>query len=266
MQAKILIVDDEANLRKTMRVILSKAGFEVEEASEGKEALKILNGKDFDMAFVDLQMPGIGGIELLGKIRELDKDLPVIILTGNATLDTAIEAVRKGARDYIFKPADPNLIIARIRDILSEEKQPSRQREIVNQIQELVAELQTVTDQDGEVTQGLYNTLPAVDPERFLRKGVFILDLHARHLMLNNEYLALSPSNFDYMVTLVRHSPKSISYEKLVKESQGYDVTRHEAREMTRWRIHELRKTLETDPKNPQYIITMRGNGYRLIS
>lgn len=266
MKAKILIVDDEANLRKTLSMILTKAGFEVQQAPEGKTALALLKEQSFDLTFIDLMMPGISGIELLGKIRMIHPEMPVLILTANATLDTAIEAVHSGARDYILKPADPNLITTRINEVLAEQQQSSRQREIVNQIQNLVSELQDISPSDGQVTQGIFTTLPAVNPERFLQRGLFTLDLHARHLMLNNSLIPLSPSNFDYMVTLVRHSPEEISYEKLVKESQGYEVTRHEAQEMTRWRIHELRKALEPDPKNPQYLITLRGKGYRLVT
>ena len=66
------------------------------------------------------------------------------------------------------------------------------------------------------------------------------------------------------MGTLLRHAPKPVAYKTLVKESHGYEVTIAEARDLARWRIHELRKVIETDPKRPQYILTLRGTGYRL--
>ena len=264
MAPSILIVDDEANLRKTLSRILEKEGYDVTTTSSGEQALQFMQAGGYDLAFVDLMMSGMDGITLLGEIRGLYPDMPVLILTAHATLNTAIEAVREGARDYMIKPADPPLIIARVEEILAEQKQPKRQREIIHQIQNLVAELQHEDEQEKEISSGLLHTLPATDPSRFLQRGPFTLDLHARHLMVDNNYVPLSPSNFDYLVTLVRHCPNAITYEKLVSESQGYEVTRNEAREMTRWRIHELRKALEENPKKPTYIITVRGSGYRL--
>jgi DNA-binding response OmpR family regulator len=266
MGSTILIVDDEENLRKTLSRILSKAGYSVTTASSGEEGLSLLQAGAFDMAFIDLLMPGIGGVELLGEIREIYPDMPVLILTAHATLETAIEAVRKGARDYLMKPADPQLILDRVKDILSEQRQPQRQREILTQIQNLVSELHEISQPGEEPAGNVMNVRPPTDPTRFLQRGPFTLDMHARHLMLNDTYISLSPSNFDYLVTLVRHCPNPVTYEVLVRESQGYDLTRVEAREMARWRIHELRKAIEEDPKNPKYLITVRGSGYRLVA
>lgn len=264
MSATILIVDDEENLRLTLSKILTKAGYNVTTASSGEDALRLLQAGAYELTFIDLLMPGIGGLVLLGELRKLYPEMPVLILTAHATLDSAIEAVRQGARDYLVKPADPELIIARVKEILLEQTQPQRQREILSQIQNLVSELHQF-NQPGEETQiNPLHMLPPTDPARFLQRGPFSLDLHARHLMMDGTYVPLSPTNFDYMVALVRHAPNPVGYEVLVREAQGYEMTRAEAREMARWRIHELRKAIEEDSKNPHYIITIRGSGYRL--
>jgi DNA-binding response OmpR family regulator len=264
MSPTILIVDDEENLRKTLSRILTNEEFDVSSASSGEEALQFLQAGAYDLAFIDLVMTGMDGMTLLGEIRSLYPEMPVLILTANATLDSAVEAVRQGARDYLVKPADPPLIIARVNEILAEQKQPQRQREILFKIQNLVSEFQQLSGHPDDVPTSLPLTLPATDPSRFLQRGPFTLDLHARHLMMENNFIPLSPSIFDYMVTLVRHCPNAVTYEVLVSESQGYEVTRYEGREMARWRIHELRKALEPDPKKPRFIITVRGSGYRL--
>jgi len=104
------------------------------------------------------------------------------------------------------------------------------------------------------------------DPARFLQRGPFVLDLQARLLSLDGQYVPLSPTNFDYLVALVRHAPQPVSYQVLVREAQGYDVSLVEAREMTRWRIHELRKAIEEDSKSQKYLITVRGSGYKLMA
>jgi DNA-binding response OmpR family regulator len=107
-------------------------------------------------------------------------------------------------------------------------------------------------------------SLPPANSARFLKKGIFELDLHARHAALNGQYIPVTGIYFDYLGTLLRHAPKAVAYKTLVKESQGYDVAIAEARDLASWRIHELRKMIEVDPKRPRYILTVRGTGYRL--
>ena len=137
MTASILIVDDEEKLRMTLSRILSKAGYNVTTAASGEEALNLTQAGAFELAFIDLMMPGIGGLALLAEFRKYYPEMPVLILTAHATLESAIEAVRQGARDYLLKPADPRKIIERVEEILTEQQQPQRQREILSQIQNL---------------------------------------------------------------------------------------------------------------------------------
>lgn len=262
MTASILIVDDEEKLRITLSRILSKAGHNVTTAASGEEALNLTQAGAFQLAFIDLMMPGIGGLALLAQFRKYYPDMPVLILTAHATLESAIEAVRQGARDYLLKPADPQKIIQRVEEILDEQQQPQRQREILSQIQSLVSELGQGSEQDSDLP-----TMQAPnDPARFLQRGPFVLDLQARLLSLEGAYIPLSPTNFDYLVVLLRHAPRPVSYQVLVREAQGYDVSLIEAREMTRWRIHELRKAIEKDSKSPKFLVTVRGNGYKLMT
>jgi two-component system, NtrC family, response regulator PilR len=101
---KILIVDDDRNLRKMLAFVLDKEGYQVEEAISGLEALKKLKGRNFDLVISDIRMPDLNGIELLKKIKTHDQDLPVIMITAYATTDDAIEAMKLGAEDYITKP------------------------------------------------------------------------------------------------------------------------------------------------------------------
>ncbi len=265
MQFKILVTDDEVNLRTTLAKILETANYAVKTAANPQEALKYLQAETFDLAFLDLRMPDMDGLTLLAEIRGLFPDMPVLILTAHASLESAMEAVRRGARDYLLKPVDPDIILARVKEVVSELEQPARRREIVSSIQSLLSELQQINGGDFQSTN-LLSALPPTDPSRFLQRGPFTVDLHARHVILNDDFIPLSPSNFDYLVTLLRHSPNPVSYEVLVKESQGYEMTRIEAQEMARWRIHELRKAIEPVPGKHQHIITVRGQGYRLVT
>jgi DNA-binding response OmpR family regulator len=262
-QNSILIVDDENRLRLSLSLILQKENYRVETAAHAEEALDCLQLHEYDLMFLDLNMPGMSGIDLLVEIHRQVPHLPVLILTAHAALESAIQAVRLGARDYLVKPIEPALILTRVAEILAESEQPARKKEIVGQIQGLLAELQKIEGEDATPTSALA-ALPPANPARFLKRGNFDLDLHARHATLNGKYIPVTGIYFDYLGTLVSHAPKPVAYKTLVKESQGYDLAISEARDLARWRIHELRKVIETDPKQPRYILTVRGTGYRL--
>jgi DNA-binding response OmpR family regulator len=262
-QKTILIVDDDDHLRLSLSLILQKEHYRVDAVANGEAALDCLKSHDYDLMFLDLNMPGISGIDLLAKIHRQAPHMPVLILTAYAALESSIQAVRLGARDYLIKPVEPALILTRVAEILAESEQPVRKKEIVGQIQALLAELQKM-EGEGTTPTSTLAALPSADPARFLKKGMFELDLHARHATLNGQYIEVTGIYFDYLSTLLRHAPKAVEYRTLVKESQGYDVAIAEARDLARWRIHELRKIIEADPEQPQYILTVRGTGYRL--
>ena len=262
-QDSILIVDDEDHLRRSLSLILQKENYRVTAVSNAEEALECVRSQEYDLMFLDLNLPGMSGIDLLVEVAKRVPHLPVLILTAHAALESAIQAIRLGARDYLIKPVEPVMILTRVRELLAESKQPARKKEIVGQLQALLVELQKM---EGEE---IYSTsaLAAVSPDnsaRFLKKGPFELDLHARHVTLNGKYIPVTGIYFDYLGTLLRHAPKAVAYVTLVKETQGYDVATAEARDLARWRIHELRKLIEEDPERPQYILTVRGVGYRL--
>jgi len=262
-QNTILIVDDENHLRLSLSLILQKENYRVETAATAEEALDYLKKQEYDLMFLDLSLPGMSGIDLLVQIHNQFPHLPVLILTAHAALESAIQAVRLGARDYLIKPVEPALILSRVAEILAESRQPHGKKEIVDQLQSLLAELQRIEGEGTTPTSALA-ALPPADSARFLRKGDFDLDLHARNAMLIGKYVPVTGIYFDYLSTLLRHAPKAVPYSALVKESQGYDVTVAEARDLARWRIHELRKVIEVDPRQPRYILTVRGTGYRL--
>jgi DNA-binding response OmpR family regulator len=264
VQRSILVVDDEPNLRHTLSLILKQAGYLVTTASNAKETMHSLEAGPFDLVCLDIKLPDINGLSLLPEIRKLYAEMPVLILTGHATVDTAMESVRHGARDYIIKPVDPGYLLGRVKEILSEKTQSQKRRELIEQIQNLLLELNEI---DGTLIPpaSLLTSVSPVDPTRLLRKGSLTLDLHTRTVVCGDEVITLPPSRFDYLVTLVRHSPDPVTYETLVMESQGYQVTRSEAREIARWQVHELRKAIELEPDNPKLIITIRNVGYRLV-
>jgi DNA-binding response OmpR family regulator len=260
---KILIVDDEPLLRRSLALILQGKGYQVTTAANAQEGLQAIQKDRMDLVFLDINLPDRSGVTLLPEIRHLYPDLPVLFLTAHATLETAVDAVNLGARGYLLKPIDPGNILFRIEEILSEQKQEKRRGEITAQIQALASELlQQATQEEVPPAQ------PApveMDVSRYLQVGPITLDLHTNQVLLSGRSISLRPTTFDYLVTLVRHTPNPVSYQTMVKEAQGYEMTRAEAREVTRWHIHELRKALDEDTHVPRYIFTVRDVGYRFV-
>jgi len=116
--SNILIIDDEKAIRKTLSEILSYEGYKIDEAGDGEEGLKKFREKSYDVVLCDIKMPKLDGIEFLDKSRETNPDIPVIMISGHGTIETAVEAVKKGAYDYISKPPDLNRLLITIRNAM----------------------------------------------------------------------------------------------------------------------------------------------------
>lgn len=118
MPQTILIIDDEPAIRKALKEILTFEGFEIQEASDGVEGLKKLKENDFDCVLCDIKMPKMDGLEVLAGSREMKPDLPFILISGHGTIETAVEAVKNGAYDFISKPPDLNRMLITIRNAM----------------------------------------------------------------------------------------------------------------------------------------------------
>jgi DNA-binding NtrC family response regulator len=116
--SSILIIDDERAIRKTLTEILGFEGYKIEEASDGEEGLRKFKEKNYDLVLCDIKMPKLDGIEFLEKAKELNSEVPIIIISGHGNIETAVEAVKKGAYDYISKPPDLNRMLITLRNAM----------------------------------------------------------------------------------------------------------------------------------------------------
>ncbi|MCW3103735.1 MAG: Fis family transcriptional regulator [Bacteroidetes bacterium] len=116
--AKILIIDDEKSIRKTLREILEYEKYQVDEASDGVEGLGMIQKERYDIVLCDIKMPKMDGIEVLEKVMQLSIDTPVVMVSGHGNIETAVEAVKKGAFDFIAKPLDLNRLLVTIRNAM----------------------------------------------------------------------------------------------------------------------------------------------------
>ena len=124
-EERILVVDDEAHIVKMCIRALQAAGFEAEGVSNGTEAIERCQREAFDLLLLDLKMPGLGGLEVLRAVKELDPDIAVIIVTGYGTLESAVEAMRLGAQEYLNKPFDGDGLVAAVQQVLAKKLQAS---------------------------------------------------------------------------------------------------------------------------------------------
>jgi two-component system, NtrC family, nitrogen regulation response regulator NtrX len=141
--ADILIIDDEKAIRKTLTEILSFEGYKIDEASDGEEGLKKFKEKTYDLILCDIKMPKLDGIEFLQKAVEVNADVPIIMISGHGNIETAVEAVKKGAYDYISKPPDLNRLLITIRNAMDKSSLVTETKALkrrVSKVQEMIGE------------------------------------------------------------------------------------------------------------------------------
>lgn len=137
----ILIIDDEKAIRKTLSEILSFEGYKIDEASDGEEGLKKFKEKTYDVVLCDIKMPKLDGIEFLQKAGESNPDVPIIMISGHGNIETAVEAVKKGAYDYISKPPDLNRLLITIRNAMDKSSLVTETKVLkrkVSKVQEMI--------------------------------------------------------------------------------------------------------------------------------
>jgi DNA-binding response OmpR family regulator len=263
MAGKILIIDDELVLRQTLARILQHEGFEVTTAESGEQGLAFLEATNYDLVYLDIRMPGLSGPEVLTLIHASHPTIPVVLFTAQPDINSALEAIRSGATDYLLKPLKPDTIIERTKTILAAQYKEQRKREVQSQIEVLQAELKRI-DEEGSVAPAASGAIAS--PERYVKRGALVLDLHARRLSIGERVFSLPPTSFNYLLVLARHAPEVVDYQTLVAEAQGYQAEAHEAKELSKWHIHHIRQAIEPDERNPTYLFNVRGIGYRLLA
>jgi two-component system KDP operon response regulator KdpE len=221
---KVLVVDDEPQIRRVMRLILAGENYEVIEARSGEAAL--LRFREFlpDLVLLDLNMPGMSGLETCRIIRETS-DVPIVVLTVRHEEEEKVEALDAGADDYVTKPFGKKELLARIRAALRRSPVSS------------TAGLRTFVSGDLEI------------------------DFEARKISSGKKSVRLTPKEFDLLRYLVSHAGKPVPHRELLQAVWGPDYG--DQTDYLRVFITHLRKKIETNPARPQYILTEPWIGYR---
>jgi two-component system KDP operon response regulator KdpE len=223
-QGTLLIVDDERSIRVSLRTILSSIGFEIIEAARGEEALSLVRTAPFDAVLLDINMPGIGGVEVCRQMREGSARLPIVMLTVQGSEDRKVEALNAGADDYITKPFQLRELIARLKAAVRRNKAfESEETEILI----------------GDVK---------LDPVRHLvqKKG---------------RSVHLTPKQFELLHYLMANAGRPVPHAKLLRTVWGPEYG--DELEYLRTFVRQLRTKIEDDPGNPKYLMTEAHIGYR---
>ena len=258
--ASIMIVDDEATARISLAEILRLEGYQVSTAASGEESMSLLQKSEqpFDLIVLDLKMPGMDGLEVTQAIHKQSPGTVVILLTAFATLETAVQAIREGAHDYLIKPCPIPEILESVHKGLEKRKQEQKRQHLVSQLKHTLTELAAVEGADIEGETQLANETH----NRFIRIDNFMIDRQKHVATLHGEPLDLTPTEFKILTCLIETPNQVWSPQELVRRAQGYETDAWGARAIVRVHIRRLRKKVEKEPSNPQYIINKRGVGY----
>ena len=223
----VLIVDDEARMRRFIRMNMELEGYQVIEAQNGLRALEQIRQYTPDVVVMDVMMPEMDGFETLRLLRELST-VPVILLTVKADEDDKIQGLALGADDYVTKPFSPRELISRVTAVL-------RRAE-----------------------------WPAPPPRTILKiDDRFSIDFNRHQVIVDGERMDLRPTEYRLLSHLVQNAGWVVPHDTLLAKIWGYEY--REETHYLRLYINYLRKKIEADPANPQYILTERGVGYRFV-
>lgn len=269
--ANVLVVDDEGANRYSVSKTLQRVGYMVSEAASGEEALENIQKTLFDVVLTDIRMPGIDGVELLRRIKDEAPDAIVILMTGYATLGTAVEALRLGAHDYLIKPSSSQDIRQSVARGVERARNLKRRRNLLDAIRTDVFEL---TQNEPEVlnigydlSEGGEARLRESIPEpvnNSMQLGPLTVYPGAYQIAIGDQDIDLTPTEFDLLLYLAAHRGRVVPCHELVREVRGYTVDEAEAREVIRPHVSNLRRKLKSAEQDADLIVNVRGIGYRL--
>jgi DNA-binding response OmpR family regulator len=253
MTTKILVVDDEKAARKSLADILRLEGYEVDAVEDGAGALTLLGEYHFDLMLLDIRMPGMGGVEVMQRAVEISPSTQIILLTAHGSMESAIEALRFGAHDYLIKPSSPQEILSSVASALAQQAESQHKRILIDQLETSLQQLKDVegVSQTNVVGQRVVN----------LPDGVMV-DLARREIWRGNDRVTLTPTEGKLLKVLFENKGRVMTHKDLVFLVQGYEITDWEAPEVLRPLVSRLRRKLSTFPNGENWIVNVRGTGY----
>jgi two-component system alkaline phosphatase synthesis response regulator PhoP len=223
---RILVVDDDDNVRRLVTAYLEREGYQVIQAADGASALRAVEVSAPDLVVLDLMLPGTGGLQVARRISAA-RELPILMLTARGDEDDVLRGFEAGADDYLIKPFSPRVLVARVRAILRR------------------------VGLEGEEREGAVEV------------GGLSLDARTREVTVDSAPVDLTSLEFDLLHALVDHPGWVYSREQLLEQVWGYDYLGDSR--VIDVHVANLRKKLGDDPVDPRFIRTVRGVGYKFL-
>jgi two-component system KDP operon response regulator KdpE len=225
MPARILVVDDEPKLLELVRWILERSGFEVLEVQDGREAIRKVQEELPSLVLLDVMMPNMNGFETLREIRKFS-NVPVIMLTVQASETDKVHGLELGADDYITKPFSHRELVSRIRAVLRRSQMPPHSDQRLIRVDDRLS-----------------------------------IDFDRREVVVNGRSIKLRPTEYRLLYHLVNNAGRLLTHETLLTKVWGREY--RDDTQLLRLYITYLRQKIEEDPSHPKYILNERGIGYR---
>ena len=269
-KARVLIVDDEADIRFALTRILAFEGYEAEEAASGKAALTLLEQKKYDLMVLDMRMPGMNGSEVMDYAHKHFSDLLVIVLTGQATLESAIAATKiDSVVNYLTKPVTTDDFISAVNEALKKRTERQRQQKLVTAAAQVLSVMQSPTP-GSEILSNPSSTVASQQLERFVYVHPITLDRRKRLITMMDEnpvrVIELTKGETAVLTALMMSSGQTLSCHELVNLALGYDINETESESVIRPYIFRLRRKIEVDARRSGLIQTIRRHGYKFAA
>ncbi|EOR20314.1 regulatory protein VanR [Clostridium sartagoforme AAU1] len=226
---RILIVDDEKEIRDLIDIYLKGEGYETIKAENGEEALNMLSNNDVDLIILDIMMPKVNGIEACLKIRE-EREMPIIMLSAKSEDMDKILGLNTGADDYLTKPFNPLELVARVKSQLRRYKRFNK----------------TIVKEELEVRE-----------DNILYIDEISINLETHEVFKEGEEIKLTPTEFDILVLLGENRGKVFSIENIYNSVWKQDFMQSDNTVMVH--IRKVREKIEDDPRRPKFIKTVWG-------
>ncbi len=281
-QGHILLVEDNPHMRRILSLVLEQAGYTVTQLDNGQTAIDLLTNNipdkpTYEVVLTDILMYDVDGIEVMRVARSLDVPPEVILLTGHGTLETAIDAIRSGAFDYLLKPCENDHLLERIGAALKHYQQKVRQARELQMLHTMTALLKENQDVlEGKQSPPSPQTVPPQQPpspissaqphapeeqQRYQWVGKLCIDSYRYEVWFDQRQLSLTPNEYSILVCLANKVGQAISFSGIIKCARGITMQESEAKELLRQHMLNLRKKIDR-----QYIVSVYGVGYMLVA
>jgi DNA-binding response OmpR family regulator len=253
MKAKILVVDDEPTVRESLDEILRLEGYKVVSVESGDLAIKALQSESFDLILLDLKMPGMNGIDVMRLATKISPDTKIILLTGHGSMESAVEALRLSAHDYLIKPVTTQELLSSVRRAIAQRAKLQEKRMMLEQLDISLQRLK-----DAERIRSADKSEKQVVA---LGEGAMV-DLARREIWYGDQRVMLTPAEGKLLQVLLENRGRVLTHRYLVLTVQGYETTEWEAPAVLRPLISRLRRKLAGLPNGEKWITNVRGTGY----